>query len=203
MSDVIGTAYGRLTVISPALSAGKERRWLCSCSCGASHISHERNLKRGRAQSCGCLQKEAVRALRHEHGFGRTDEYRIWLGIKARCTNPAAKDFARYGAKGIKIAARWLDFFCFLADMGPRPTREHSIDRSPNNEGDYEPGNCRWATRAEQQRNKVKTRTLAIDGVTLSVADWAEKNGINIRTAQQRIRKGWDVYLAVTTPTNK
>lgn len=118
-----------------------------------------------------------------------------------RCTNPNNRDFVLYGGRGIRVCARWsASFESFLADMGERPTKRHSIDRIDNN-GDYEPGNCRWATPLEQNRNRRNTRLVTFKGETLALAEWSQRTGIAYHTLKSRLLKGWDSARALTTKT--
>jgi hypothetical protein len=137
--------------------------------------------------------------LRHGHARGRkaTPEYRIWKGMLQRCTNPKQPGFKGYGAKGVKVHPGWRGeggFERFLAYVGPRPTRRHSIDRFPDQAGDYRPGNVRWATPEEQGRNRSTNRKLTIDGVTLTLADWAERFQIDYQVFKHRVRSGWPLH---------
>lgn len=128
----------------------------------------------------------------------------IHAGIKTRCLNSKSKDFNAYGGRGIKIADAWLDFATFKADIesaiGPRPSAQHSIDRIENN-GDYRPGNVRWSTRKEQLRNTRSNRLVTANGLTLCVAEWAERTGLSSGTIFCRLEKlGWDEERAVMMP---
>lgn len=128
-------------------------------------------------------------------------EFRTWIGIRRRCLNTTRKDYARYGGRGITICDRWRDSFAnFLADVGPRPSAEHSIDRR-DNDGPYSPQNCFWGTRIGQARNKRDTTWLTLNGVRRSLAEWVEITGIPHNTISMRINKyGWTVEKALTTP---
>lgn len=127
-------------------------------------------------------------------------EYRVWMSMRNRCRNPRYKDYHNYGGRGIMVVARWDDFANFLADMGPRPTPGHELDRI-DNDGSYEPSNCRWATRTEQARNKRTSRRLTIYGVTKTVAEWSELHHISYTTILYRIDGlGWPAEKAVTEP---
>jgi hypothetical protein len=118
-----------------------------------------------------------------------------------RCTNPnSAKSYARYGGRGITVCERWLKSFeAFLADMGPRPSPQHSIEREKNERG-YDPDNCVWATRNQQARNKRNNKRYRVGTEELTLAEWSERNGIHRATMLSRIRSGWDPALAITTP---
>jgi hypothetical protein len=117
--------------------------------------------------------------------------------MKERCTNTA---FKNYGGRGISVCQRWADSFeVFISDMGPRPSPKHSIDRI-DNDGNYEPGNCRWATNLEQARNRRTNRVITLDGESLCLVDWAKRTGVDHRTISERLRKGWDERRAVLTP---
>lgn len=125
-------------------------------------------------------------------GNQKSAEYKIWSGIKQRCNYPKHPSYPLYGAKGVRMCAAWSDDFAlFLADMGPRPSPCHSIDRWPNNKGNYEPGNCRWATPEEQGRNKSNNQTIKFDGRTITVAEAAEMSGKSHSTILSRLRRGW------------
>lgn len=152
----VGRVYGRLTVVA-VLTAD---RWRCRCSCGSVVDVWRANVqaKRENTRSCGCLHAERAAAAATTHGAtrnrGTTREYRSWSMMKNRCLNPRNPRFASYGGRGIGVCQRWVDSFdSFLADMGPRPSAKHSLDRI-DNDGDYTPGNCRWATTSEQNLNR-------------------------------------------------
>lgn len=134
----------------------------------------------------GCARKGA-----------RTPEYNIWAGIRARCTCPSDTNYARYGGRGIRMCSRWRQSFsAFLADVGSRPTAAHQIERR-DNEGHYEPGNVRWATRKEQARNRRSTRLVQLDGETMSLAEATERAGVPYKTAARRLELGWSLEKAL------
>lgn len=121
-----------------------------------------------------------------------------------RCTNPRSADYPRYGGRGIKLHPAWRDFKAFIADMGPRPSMQHSLDRYPNKDGNYELGNVRWATLSEQARNQHRNQhrnhILTVNGVSDCLAGWAERTGLSKEVIRQRLLRGWSMTRAVTTP---
>lgn len=132
-------------------------------------------------------------------------EYRIWVGMKSRCQSPTNPRYYMYGAKGVSVCEKWKGkdgFKNFISDMGDRPSANHSIDRYPNKNGDYEPRNCRWATDKEQANNRNSNIICEIDGVTKNLAQWGELNGIPQTTIRNRINRGWAMDRAVTTPSD-
>lgn len=137
-----------------------------------------------------------------KHGGFGTPEYRVWCAIKQRCLNPEAPSWADYGGRGITVCERWLEFPNFLADMGVRPSPKHSIDRFPDNDGNYQPGNCRWATWQEQARNRRTTRLVEFRGESKPLKDWCELLGLDYETTIQRIvRQQWSIQDALTLGT--
>lgn len=149
--DLTGRRFGRLHVITRADDIGPgNARWMCRCDCGNFIVVRSPHLSRGKTKSCGCFREEMHRT----HGRSQEREYRSWCSMKSRCTNPNSPSYRRYGGRGIKVCERWQSFENFYADMGQRPANK-SIDRI-NNDGNYEPGNCRWADRLTQNRNRVQ-----------------------------------------------
>jgi hypothetical protein len=166
LNDLTGKTFGRLTVIRVGMRKAGKVYWLCNCECGKTKNISSINLTKGRASSCGCfrtvLLTEATTKHGHTANWKRSSEYMAWCSMKYRCNNPNNKRYADYGGRGIKVCDRWMDSFeNFLSDMGTKPSKAHSLDRI-NNNGDYTPFNCRWATAVEQNRNKrVDRRILA------------------------------------------
>lgn len=158
--DLKGEVFGRLTAVEAASNIGKKRAYRCVCSCGGEIVATVSNLRGGQIQSCGCFRREYSSASAVErntvHGHNRTGKasptWKSWAAMLKRCRNPRHVSYQDYGGRGIKVCERWASFDSFLADMGERPDGK-TLDRKDVN-GDYEPGNCRWATRSEQQKNK-------------------------------------------------
>ncbi|WP_439606849.1 hypothetical protein [Hydrogenophaga sp.] len=156
-TDLAGLTFGRWKVLHAAPTrvtpcGSKKAYWVCACECGTQDQVRAEHLKTGRSVSCGCWKAEAAAAQKLTHGGRRTPLYEVWTQMIQRCENPNNKRFADWGGRGIKVCERWHDFAAFRSDMGD-PPRGHSIDRR-NNDGHYEPGNCRWATPKQQAANK-------------------------------------------------
>jgi hypothetical protein len=145
--DITGKTFGRLTVVSRVENSPEGKaKWRCLCTCGKSTVSVGGNLRLGKSRSCGCLRTETMIQKNGTHLLSDTLEYKIWHGMRRRCFNPDNRGFKDYGGRGITVCDRWRDSFeNFIADVGFRPSRSHSIDRI-NNDGNYEPGNCKWST---------------------------------------------------------
>ena len=157
IGPMIGQRFGRWVVVSYHGFVGNRRRWNCICDCGTQKAVDQYNLRKSLSMSCGCLEKDRPHAVIHgQTGKGRKrgPEHACWSGMKARCTNPKSVSWPRYGGRGVKVCDRWMNSFVdFLADIGRRPSAQHSLDRHPDNVGNYEPGNVRWATAKEQKAN--------------------------------------------------
>ena len=203
--NLSGRIFGRLLVESFAGRDSKGRaEWLCQCVCGSSQIVNGSNLVRGLSRSCGCFRAEVSAERKITHGQAgrgkRSPEYAAWSQMHTRCYNPNTIGYAQYGGRGIVVCDRWHSFESFLQDMGPKPSSKHSLDRWPDNDGNYQPGNCRWATLSQQARNKSNTWIVVFRGETLPLVEFCERMGLRAATVKQRIKKGWSVDLALTTP---
>jgi hypothetical protein len=160
-APVEGHRFGRYVVrseIEPEPrpnNGGNIRRVIVVCDCGTERMVHLQNLMTRKSESCGCLAAEKSTKRATIHGDAGSDEHHCWLGMLSRCSNPNATKYSSYGGRGIKVCDRWRESYSnFLADMGRKPTPQHSIDRYPDNDGNYEPTNCRWATKLEQRLNQ-------------------------------------------------
>lgn len=189
-----GQVCGRWTLIAcdPAQTCRPSSlRWLCQCKCGTTKEVLSYSLKKGLSQSCGCLSKELTRQRGIKHGMTRTPEYHAWRNMKYRCCNPNHPEYKRYGARGILVCERWMNSFQdFIDDMGARPGDQYSIDRVDNN-GNYEPGNCRWTTLKQQNRNTRKNVKVVYCGREMCIAEAAELSGIKPKTLWSRINLGF------------
>jgi len=198
--DMVGKKYGRLTVISKAESAKYgQTQHLCRCDCGTERIFQSANIRNGVSLSCGCLRKEITasrnKEFKHTHGMCKSYEYKIWGGMITRCALDHPRNSSHFG-RGIKVCKRWLKFENFISDMGLRPSRLHSIDRI-NNDGNYEPSNCRWATKTDQIRNRTNTQYIEHEGEKRTIQEWADITGINYQTLYRRFRNGWSSHKAL------
>jgi len=127
--------------------------------------------------------------------------YAIWKGIKKRCYSPKCNNYESYGGRGIRVCERWLNSFeAFRDDMGERPTPRHQLDRFPDNNGNYEPGNCRWATRTQNGRNTRHNRVVEFRGEKRCLSEWGELLGISSTVIYTRLYQGWSVERALTEP---
>jgi hypothetical protein len=201
--DVSGRTFGRLTVTGQSEIRGRCRvYWLCICSCSKEKWIIVDALKAGGTKSCGCLNDEVRQILHHGHaartGHPASPEYTAWHSMKQRCQNPRNDKTHLYGGKGVQVCQEWSDnFIAFLEDMGPRPPGS-TLERR-NSNGHYEPGNCVWATYAEQNRNHSRNRWITFRGETLCLADWVARTGIPHATLSNRLKR-WSLERALTEP---
>lgn len=208
--DLTGERFGRLVAIDFETRLGKlggraRVFWRCKCDCGSEHFVCAEVLRRGEVRSCKCFQKEDLSRRSKTHGARRTALYRIWTHILSRCRNQNVDQYPNYGGRGIKVCKEWeISFESFAAYVGERPTPRHSIDRYPDNDGDYEPGNVRWATSKEQGRNRRVSVMVEFGGNLVCLAEAVEQAGIPYSTVYCRIFKhGWPVSKALETPSRR
>lgn len=199
VKNLAGRTYGRLFVTGFIGLSNHKALWKCRCSCGVEIDARSTDITRGHTESCGCSRVDKITT----HGKSKCPEYKVWDAMIGRCTRPKDKGYANYGGRGIAVCERWLHSFqSFLADMGPRPSSAHSIDRINNDDG-YHPGNCRWVTREQQNRNTRRNRVVEYRGEKCSIAELATRFRIPYGTFRSRLRLGWSVEKIVTTGARK
>ncbi len=189
--DLRGHRFGRLVALESTRAADGSHAWRCRCDCGRVVIRTSGNLRPN--SSCGCALVEHG----HARGSSPTPEYRAWVGMIQRCTNPNRDNYARYGGRGIRVCVQWLESFDeFFRCVGPRPSSRHTIDRI-DNDGNYEPGNVRWATNEEQHRNKRGAILFTHDGRTMCLSEWIRELKVPVRKTYWRVARGWPIARAL------
>lgn len=193
--DLTRKRFGKLKIIERSRNNQSNKiTWLCKCDCGNIKIICGGDLKSGRTKSCGCLLTT--------HGLGYHNLYPIWNQIIQRCTNPNDKNYPNYGGRGIIVSKKWLEFSNFLRDMEKDWQPGLSIDRIDNNKSYYKK-NCRWVTQKQQQRNRRDNHLETYQGKIQCLAAWEEDTGINQSTIRCRLKSGWSIGKALTTPVRK
>lgn len=200
----IGSVFGKLTVIGIAepsvrSDGSSQGMSLCRCECGVSRAIASSALRSNKYKSCGCLKEAVTHGFNASHRSTGTPTYNTWKSMWARIRNPSETNRLYYTSRGIGVCDRWKSFLNFLEDMGERPSTTHSIDRI-NNQGNYEPGNCRWATRQEQMDNTRRNRYVSLDGVTKTIAQWSRESGVHQAVIRSRLNRGIDARVAIWTP---
>lgn len=195
-----GDKFGRLTVTGEAerqyYNEGKNSRRMVNvvCDCGTAKTVRSSHLTHDKIKSCGCLVGEALLASNITHGMSGNAAYGCWSSMHKRC-----RDEENYHGRGITVCYRWSEFPAFLEDMGERPSLLHSIERKDNN-GNYEPGNCVWATRIQQQNNMRSNRLFEFYGITLSISAWSRISQVSTKAINHRLSRGWNDKKAIWKP---
>jgi len=187
--DLSGKRFGKLIAIERIGRKGSFALWVFRCDCGNEKQATTQLVMRGHTQSCGCLQLESKRANATTHGQSGSLTYRRWCSMYNRCMNPKQGSYKRYGGAGIAICDRWRTFESFLKDMGECPPG-HTLDRKES-AGNYEPGNCRWATPKQQANNTKNSLFITYKEKTQTLKEWAEELGLNYATIYRRYRHGY------------
>lgn len=192
--DMTGKRYSSLVAIRPTEKMKNgNMKWQFICDCGVECEIDGYNVRSGKTTTCQVCGAERLRLASVKHGISETPEFSTWADIQSRCYNKKGPSYKDYGGRGIKVCKKWLDSFqCFFSDMGVRPSRQHSIDRI-DNDGDYEPENCRWATINEQANNKRSNRKVTINGQTKNLHEWAKKIGISDSALSLRLKNNLPV----------
>lgn len=198
--DLTGKKFGRLVV---ERRIGPDFRfqiiWEVRCSCGKVKTISTSRLTAGTTVSCGCYRDEK----KIKHGGSNWPEYQVWYSMVRRCRDKRCKGYKIYGARGIKVCDRWADEFSnFISDMGRRPSSKMTIERK-DNDGDYCPDNCTWATRLAQGRNTRKNRLITYKEKTKCLSEWAQIFGMKSGTLNRRLKYGWSIESALETPVKK
>lgn len=206
--DMTGMKFGRLEVIGLGLKSSRQHRWVCRCDCGFYTLTFGFSLRRGESRSCGCIAAEKTKerwksadaeklrkrlsenASNVSHRLSKHPLYSVWIDMKGRCYKPANKFYKDYGGRGIKVCEKWFSFKNFYDDMIDGWEKGLQIGRI-NNDGDYEPGNCRWETPCQQQRNRRDTVFVETPSGRMKLADAADKYGLTPNCIRYRIEAGW------------
>ena len=203
IKNLTGQVFGRLTVMDCAgVNAHGSALWKCKCECGTIKTIDGQHLRKGAIKSCGCLRKDLPATMFRTHGLRNHPLYVVWVDMRRRCDNKTNSRYKDYGGRGITICEEWYDFKKFYDWAIAGYKKGLSLDRI-NNDGNYEPSNCRWATRTEQANNKRNNRTICIDGVNKHLLEWCHEYNIEPSTALTRIKRGWSEKDAITKPVRK
>lgn len=183
--DIVGNTYNSLTVIEYAGKKKNDALWKCQCVCGGIKYVITTSLKRNKVKSCGCSNSDN----RFIHGMSKSSEWSTWKSMKSRCQKENDKCYKDYGARGITVCERWNNSFIdFVSDMGKKPSSLHTLDRI-NNNGNYEPKNCKWSTMTEQCRNRRNNIFITHNDRTLILAEWARELNINHNTLIYHLKR--------------
>jgi len=200
LHNLTNSVFGRLVVIRQ-VPRTTDTRWQCHCSCGNDVTVRAKNLTRGQTRSCGCLKDELAAERLTTHGLSHLAEYKVWSVARDRCRNPRNKKFKNYGGRGIAMCPEWdAGFASFYADMGLRPSSQHTLERIDNN-GPYAPGNCRWATHMEQARNQRRNRRVVVYGQSMVLQDADKIAPVRRQTIEARLKSGQSMHEAVHHPS--
>jgi len=198
IEECIGKRYGRWLTIEEGLKDKRGLRTMkCVCDCGTIRDVPLSRLRFGSSQSCGCINIEIHTERLTSHNMCYTPEYKTWESMKRRCTMPSQDRFKNYGGRGITVCDRWFNSFeNFFEDMGIKPDR-YSIERI-DNDGNYEPSNCKWIPLNEQQSNTTQNHLLTFQGITKTLSKWAKDVGLKQPTLRRRLKNGWSIERALT-----
>lgn len=205
--DITGQRFGRLVAMRIEPTSSIRTHWHCECDCGRTHIASTQHLRRGAILSCGCLKREKTSARSRKHGatLGRRPSrlYTIWQSMRQRCLGPNCENYPRYGGRGIRICPEWSDFSSFMQWAFANGYSDIlTIDRI-DNDGNYEPANCRWATRKQQNQNYSRNRRVTYRGETACLSEHVARTNLKYHTVKRRLLRGWSINKALETPPRR
>ena len=201
--DLTGQVFGLLTAVRREGRIRRFAAWLCRCTCGIEVVVSSDHLRGGRRKACA-RNGHYWAGAKYPPGFLKKyrSEYLSWEHMHERCRYTRHKNWKNYGARGITVCERWKDFNLFVADLGRKPTPAHTIERNDVN-GNYEPSNCRWATRKEQSRNLRRSVYVEVEGVKVLLIEVTEKLGLDRSSVYGRLKNGWSLEEALSIPVHK
>jgi len=197
--DLTGKRFGKLIVLNESEKYKGQICWFCLCDCGKHIVVGANHLPNGHTQSCGCLGRERRLSSTRTHGKSKTSEYWVWHAMRRRCNDSRISSYQNYGGRGIKVCERWNgpdSFPNFIKDMGQKPSPKHTLERR-DNESDYTPENCYWATRVEQGRNSRRNLLITHWGETHCLSEWVEQLGLKYLRVWKRLNRGWSFEEAI------
>lgn len=203
--DLIGQKFGRLTVLEKSQT---KRKWICRCDCGNILEAYGYDIKSGHTKSCGCYRREKLKDLytTHNHSQCRNGKphklYQVWHSMTQRCCNSNSAPYDRYGGRGIRVCQRWLKYENFLEDMGKDWEEGLTIERI-DNDGNYEPSNCKWVTQKQQTRNTSRNKYITYKGETKSLGEWVEILGQPYNRIYKRLLRGASIDEAFKDVQNE
>lgn len=207
--NLLNQRFGRLTVIGQEKSQGGKSAWKCLCDCGNITTVVSTNLTLGKIKSCGCIRREQITERNITHNLTKSKIYKVWKGIKQRCSNPKHPSYKNYGARGIRVCEEWKENFDgfyqwsiangYIENKGNQKTNLLTIDRIDNDKN-YSPDNCRWVDRATQARNKRGNKIIVYKGEKHCLIEWCEILNLSYRRTLGRLDKGWSAERAFETP---
>lgn len=208
LSKLEGLRFGKLTALHHVgFNSHRKSVWMCHCDCGLDVLVTAGNLTSGGSKTCGCDSRAAAakrakeRNFKHGHASAGefSSEYKTWIAMKARCKYACVESYPEYGGRGISVCQEWSSSFeVFFKDMGPKPTKKHSIDRIDPN-GNYEPSNCRWANAIEQANNRRTNVNVTYGGHSGTLKSVCRKLGVNYKSVHRRLNAGWSLKRAFET----
>ena len=198
IADMTGLRFGKLVVTGRKVENGRGY-WICACDCGNETVARTDSLKSGHTSSCGCVGLASRQEALTKHGYWGSRLYNTWHGMIQRCTNPNSRSYSRYGGRGIRVCTEWRNSFEAFCDWATANgySDELTIDRIDVN-GNYEPSNCRWATKQEQANNRRTSSIIAFKGESHTLAEWSRITGIKRSTIVSRLAQGWEIERVLT-----
>ena len=204
LQDLTGKRFGSLVVIGRAPTVKKRTMWECKCDCGKRVFKEAYSLKTGETKSCGCLRRDSASINSRTHGMTKTALYKKFRGMVYRCENKRSKSYKDYGGRGIKVCPEWrhdyMNFYEWSMANGYR--KGLTIERI-DNDGDYSPENCRWATKIEQDNNRRTNHFITYNAETHTIAEWSRISGITPSAIYGRLKNGWSIERTLTEPLRR